>query len=135
VPNTSSRIEVHTIFFETNIMSDLLYTFYGYNIACPYDCQSVNRINSDLFSLFRNFPHPNWRNVVLDDSETLVCETDVRVLVLQYHPENICISARTSISRTTMRSRNLINITLCVSLYQTSFMAHGPDNYYCSSII
>jgi hypothetical protein len=27
VPNTSSRIEVRTIFFETNIMSDLSYTF------------------------------------------------------------------------------------------------------------
>jgi hypothetical protein len=27
MPNTSSRIEVRTIFFETNIMSDLLYTF------------------------------------------------------------------------------------------------------------
>jgi hypothetical protein len=27
VPNTSSRIEVCTIFFETNIMSDLLYIY------------------------------------------------------------------------------------------------------------
>jgi hypothetical protein len=27
--------------------------------------QSVNRIKSDLFSLFQNFHHPNWRNGVL----------------------------------------------------------------------
>jgi hypothetical protein len=57
-------------------------------------------INSDLFSFFQNFRHPNWRNVVLDDFETLVREIDVRALVLQYHPGNICTSAQTTISRT-----------------------------------
>jgi anthranilate/para-aminobenzoate synthase component II len=36
----------------------------------------------------------------MDDFETLVREIDVRALVLQYHPENICTSAETSISRT-----------------------------------
>jgi hypothetical protein len=45
VPNTSSRIEVCRIFFETNIMSDLSYTLW----------QSVNRINSDLFPLLGSF--------------------------------------------------------------------------------
>jgi hypothetical protein len=110
VPNTSSRIEVRTIFFDTNIISDLSYTIYG-----PCDCQSVNRINSDLFSLFRNFRHPKWGIVVLDDFETLVCEIDVRALVLQYHPESICISAQTSISCTIMRSRNLTRL-YCLSI-------------------
>jgi hypothetical protein len=45
----------YTIFFETNIMSGV----------CPCACQSVNRINSHLFSFIRNFHHPNWRNGVL----------------------------------------------------------------------
>jgi hypothetical protein len=102
---------LRTIFFETNIMPDLSYVFLlwiEWRFACPCDWESVNRMNSDLFSLFRNFRHPNWRNVVLDDFETLVRELDVRALVLQYHPESICTSAQTSISRTTMRSRNLI---------------------------
>jgi hypothetical protein len=38
----------------------------------------------------------------------LMREINVRALVLQYHPESICTSAQTSISRTTMRWPNLI---------------------------
>jgi hypothetical protein len=46
--NTSSRIEVRTISFETNItsMSDLSYTLCEYDGACPCACQSVNRIKT-----------------------------------------------------------------------------------------
>jgi hypothetical protein len=40
----------------------------------------------------------------LDDFEALVREIVVRALVLQNHPKSIRTSARTSISRTTMRS-------------------------------
>jgi hypothetical protein len=64
---------------------------------CPRACQSINRINCDLFSLFQNFQHSNWRNGVckrdfiiiksnyfqkgeffLNDFEALVREIDVR---------------------------------------------------------
>jgi hypothetical protein len=44
----------------------------------------------------------------LDDFKTLVREIDVHALVFQNHPNGIRTSARTSISRTTMRSRDII---------------------------
>jgi hypothetical protein len=44
----------------------------------------------------------------LDDFEALVRKIDVRALVLQNYPKSIRTSAQTSISRTTMRSRNVI---------------------------
>jgi hypothetical protein len=44
----------------------------------------------------------------LDDFEAQVRQIDVRALVLQNHSKSIRTSARTSISRTTMRSRNVI---------------------------
>jgi hypothetical protein len=61
----------------------------------------------------------------LDDFEALMREMDVRALVLQNHPNTIHLvlqnglqsrsSARTSISRTTMRSRNVILKVVVVS--------------------
>jgi hypothetical protein len=44
----------------------------------------------------------------LDDFEALVREIDVRALVLENHSKSIRTSARISISRITMRSRNVI---------------------------
>jgi hypothetical protein len=68
----SYRIEVRAKFFETNIMSDLSYTFVN-KMALVHAL--ANRLSA---------------------------------LVLQNHPKSVCTSARTSISRTTMRSRNVI---------------------------
>jgi hypothetical protein len=42
------------------------------------------------------------------DFEALVRERRFRALVLQHHPKSIRTSARTSISHTSMRSRNII---------------------------
>jgi hypothetical protein len=53
VPNTSSRIEIRAIFFETNVMSDLI-PFVN-RMTLVHALATVNRINSDLF--------PQWRFV------------------------------------------------------------------------
>jgi hypothetical protein len=47
-------------------------------------------------------------NVFMGDFEALVREINGRALVVQNHPKSIRTSARTSISRTTMRLRNVI---------------------------
>jgi hypothetical protein len=61
VPNTSCRIQY---FLKRTLCLICHVPFVNrWRLACA--CQSVNRINSDLFSLFRNFHHPNWRNGVL----------------------------------------------------------------------
>jgi hypothetical protein len=70
VPNKSSRIEVRTIFFETN-----------------------NRVYYYQVKLFSG-------ECFLDDFEALMPEIDIRALVLQNHSKSIRISARTSILRT-----------------------------------
>jgi hypothetical protein len=90
------RIEVRTIFFETNIMSDLSYTLCEKDCAYyPYNWQSVNQINSDLFSLVRKFPSSRcekWRFVYYyqvklfsecSKAFALVRERQFRALVLQ----------------------------------------------------
>jgi hypothetical protein len=59
---TFSRFEVVQYFLKQTLCPICRVPFDG---ACPCTCQSINRINSDLFSLFRNFQHPNWRNDVL----------------------------------------------------------------------
>jgi hypothetical protein len=89
------RIEVRTIFFETNIMSDLSYTLCEKDCAYyPCDCQSVNQINSDLFSLSK-FPSSRcekWRFV----NQSLLLSSQIIFRMLK----SIRTSARTSISRT-----------------------------------
>jgi hypothetical protein len=60
VPNTSSRIEVCTIFFETNItsMSDLSCTICEQMALAKVSIELEQR----FISLFRYLQHPNWRN-------------------------------------------------------------------------
>jgi hypothetical protein len=102
VPNSSSRFEVRTIFFETNIMSELIAIYlYSFEIF-------INQIGEMTFckpkfiiikaNYFRNAPKGEC---FLYDFETLVREIDVRALMLQNHPKSNRTSARTSISRTT----------------------------------
>jgi hypothetical protein len=51
---------------------------------CPCACQSINRINRDLFSLFRNFQHPNWRNVSRRQSQVLKRQIQVGLQVMYF---------------------------------------------------
>jgi hypothetical protein len=54
------------------------------------------------------FQNAQKSQYILDDFEALMRERRFRALVLQHRPKSIRTSARTSISRPSMRSRNII---------------------------
>jgi hypothetical protein len=67
-----------------------------------------------------------------NDFEALVREIDVHALVLQNDPKSIRTSARTPISRTTMRSGNFI--LKVVSSKICTFLQHHEKNY-CAAFV